>query len=111
MKDCKIQKIPYQCFCFCKELKNIQLPQDVTAFGNVCFLKAKFDKLTINAGTYVDDNAFGKASIGELVFTDDNNSLVKTAVHPLAFEDASVGKLIIPDHMYDRFKEAINKMQ
>lgn len=111
MKDCKIQKIPYQCFCFCEELKNIQLPKNITAFDNVCFLKAKFDKLTINAGTYVDDNAFGKASIGELVFTDDNNSLVKTTVRPLAFGNASVGKLIIPDHMYDRFKDAIDKMQ
>lgn len=111
MKDCKIQKIPYQCFCFCEKLKDIQLPKNITAFSNVCFLKAKFDKLTINAGTYVDDNAFGKASIGELVFTDDNNSLVKTDVHSLAFEDASVGKLVIPDHMYDRFKDAIDKMQ
>lgn len=111
MKDCKIQKIPYQCFCLCKELKNIQLPKSITAFSNVCFLRTKLNKLTINAGTYVDDNAFGKASIGELVFADDNNSLVKTDVHSLAFEDASVGKLIIPDHMYDRFKDAIDKMQ
>lgn len=111
MKDCKIQKIPYQCFCFCEELKNVQLPQNITAFDHTCFLKAKLDKLTVSAGTYVDNNAFGKASIGELVFTDDNNSLVKTTVRPLAFEDASVGKLIIPDHMYDRFKDAIDKIQ
>lgn len=111
MKDCKIQKIPYQCFCFCEKLKDIQLPQNITTFDNGCFLKVKFDKLIINAGTYVDNNAFGKASIGELVFTDDNNSLVKTAVHPLAFEDTKVGKLAIPDHMYDRFKDAIDKIQ
>lgn len=111
MSACKIQKIPYQCFCFCEELKDIQLPQNITDFNNGCFLKVKFNKLTINAGTYVDDNAFSKTSIDELVFTDDNNNLVKTAVHPLAFEDAEVGKLIIPDHMYDRFKDAIDKMQ
>lgn len=111
MSACKMQKIPYHCFCFCEELKNVQLPQNVTIFSNACFLKTKLDKLTINAGTYVDDNAFGKASIDELVFTDDNNSLVKTTVRPLAFENASVGKLIIPDHMYDRFKDAIDKIQ
>lgn len=111
MKACKIQEIPYQCFCFCKGLKDVQLPQDVTAFDNSCFLRAKLNKLTINAGTYVDDNAFGKMSINELVFADDNNSLIKTAVHPLAFEDAKIGKLVIPDHMYDRFKDAIGKMQ
>lgn len=111
MKACKIQEIPYQCFCFCKGLKDVQLPQDVTAFDNSCFLRAKLNKLTINAGTYVGNNAFSKSFISELIFTDDTNHLMKTVVHSLAFEDAKVGKLIIPDHMYDRFKDAIDKMQ
>lgn len=111
MKACKIRKIPCQCFCFCEGLKDIQLPQDVIAFDNGCFLRAKLNKLTINAGTYVDDNAFGKSFINELVFADDTNRLTKTAVHPLAFENAEVGKLAIPDHMYDRFKDAIDKIQ
>ena len=111
MKTCKIQEIPYQCFCFCKGLKDVQLPQDVTAFDNSCFLRAKLNKLTINAGTYVGNNAFSKSFISELIFTDDTNHLMKTVVHSLAFEDAKVGKLAIPDHMYDRFKDAINQMQ
>ena len=111
MKACKIRKIPCQCFCFCDRLKDIQLPQDVIAFDNGCFLRAKLNKLVINAGTYVDDNAFGKSFISELVFADDTNCLTKTAVHSLAFENAEVGKLAIPDHMYDRFKEAIDKIQ
>lgn len=111
MKDCKIQKIPYQCFCFCEKLKDIQLPQNITTFDNECFLKVKFDKLIINAGTYVDNNAFDKSFINELIFADDTNCLTKTAVHPLAFENAEVGKLAIPDHMYDRFKDAIDKIQ
>lgn len=111
MKACKIQKIPYQCFCFCKGLKDVQLPQDVTAFDNSCFLRAKLNKLTINAGTYVGNNAFSKSFISELIFTDDTNHLMKTVVHSLAFEDAKVGKLAIPDHMYDRFKDAIDKIQ
>lgn len=111
MKACKIQEIPYQCFCFCKGLKDVQLPQDVTAFDNSCFLRAKLNKLTINAGTYVGNNAFSKSFISELIFTDDTNHLMKTVVHSLAFEDAKVGKLAIPDHMYDRFKDAIDKMQ
>jgi len=111
MKTCKIQEIPYQCFCCCKELKNVQLPQNVTAFDNSCFLRANLNKLTINTGTYVGNNAFSKSFISELVFTDDTNHLMKTAVHPLAFEDAKVGKLVIPDHMYDRFKDAIDKIQ
>lgn len=111
MKTCKIQEIPYQCFCFCKGLKDVQLPQDVTVFDNSCFLRAKLNKLTINAGTYVGNNAFSKSFISELIFTDDTNHLMKTVVHSLAFEDAKVGKLAIPDHMYDRFKDAINQMQ
>lgn len=111
MKACKIQEIPYQCFCFCKGLKDVQLPQDVTAFDNSCFLRAKLNKLTINAGTYVGNNAFSKSFISELIFTDDANHLMKTVVHSLAFEGAKVGRLIIPDHMYDRFKDAINQMQ
>lgn len=111
MKTCKIQEIPYQCFCFCKGLKDVQLPQDVTAFDNSCFLRARLNKLTINAGTYVGNNAFSKSFISELIFTDDTNHLMKTVVHSLAFEDAKVGKLAIPDHMYDRFKDAINQMQ
>lgn len=111
MKTCKIRKIPYQCFCFCEGLKDVQLPQDVIAFGNGCFLRSKLNKLTINTGTYVDDNAFGKSFISELVFANDTNCLTKTAVHPLAFENAEVGKLVIPDHMYDRFKDAIDKIQ
>lgn len=111
MKACKIQEIPYQCFCFCKRLKDVQLPQDVTAFDNSCFLRAKLNKLTINAGTYVGNNAFSKSFISELIFTDDTNHLMKTVVHSLAFEGAKVGRLIIPDHMYDRFKDAINQMQ
>lgn len=111
MKTCKIQEIPYQCFCFCKGLKDVQLPQDVTAFDNSCFLRARLNKLTINAGTYVGNNAFSKSFISELIFTDDTNHLMKTVVHSLAFEDAKVGKLAIPDHMYDRFKDAIDKIQ
>lgn len=111
MKACKIRKIPRQCFCFCDRLKNIQLPQNVINFDNSCFFRTEINKLTINAGTYVDDNAFGKSFINELVFADDTNCLTKTAVHPLAFENAEVGKLAIPDHMYDRFKEAIDKIQ
>lgn len=111
MKTCKIQEIPYQCFCFCKGLKDVQLPQDVTAFDNSCFLRAKLNKLTINAGTYVGNNAFSKSFISELIFTDDTNHLMKTVVHSLAFENAKVGKLAIPDHMYDRFKDAIDKIQ
>lgn len=111
MKACKIRKIPRQCFCFCDRLKNVQLPHDITAFDNGCFLRAKLNKLVINAGTYVDNNAFGKSFINELVFADDTNRLTKTAVHPLAFENAEVGKLAIPDHMYDRFKDAIDKIQ
>lgn len=109
MKDCKIQKIPYQCFC--EKLKDIQLPQDVTIFDSDCFLRAKFNKLIINTGTYIGDNAFGKSFINELVFVDDTNHLTKTDVHSLAFENAEVGKLAIPDHMYDRFKDAIDKIQ
>lgn len=111
MEACKIQKIPYQCFRLCEELKDIELPQNVIAFDSSCFSKVKLSKLTINAGTYIDDNAFGRASIDELVFTDDNNNLIKTAVHSFAFEEAKIGKLVIPDHMYDRFKNAINEMQ
>lgn len=111
MKACKIREVPCQCFCFCNELKDIQLPQDITAFNSSCFLRAKINKLVINAGTYVDNNAFGKSFINELVFADDTNHLTKTAVHPLAFENAEVGKLAIPDHMYDRFKDAIDKIQ
>ena len=111
MKTCKIQKMPYQCFCFCDRLKDVQLSQDITAFDNDCFSRAKLNKLVINAGTYVDNNAFGKSFINELVFADDTNCLAKTAVHPLAFENAEVGKLAIPDHMYDRFKDAIDKIQ
>lgn len=111
MKTCKIQKMPYQCFCFCDRLKDVQLSQDITAFDNDCFSRAKLNKLVINAGTYVDNNAFGKSFINELVFADDTNHLTKTAVHPLAFENAEVGKLAIPDHMYDRFKDAIDKIQ
>lgn len=111
MKACKIREVPCQCFCFCNELKDIQLPQDITAFNSSCFLRAKINKLVINAGTYVDNNAFDKSFINELVFADDTNHLTKTAVHPLAFENAEVGKLAIPDHMYDRFKDAIDKIQ
>lgn len=111
MKACKIREVPCQCFCFCNELKDIQLPQDITAFNSSCFLRAKINKLVINAGTYVDNNAFGKSFINELVFADDTNHPTKTVVHPLAFENAEVGKLAIPDHMYDRFKDAIDKIQ
>lgn len=111
MKACKIREVPCQCFCFCNELKDIQLPQDITAFNSSCFLRAKINKLVINAGTYVDNNAFGKSFINELVFADDTNHLTKTVVHPLAFENAEVGKLAMPDHMYDRFKDAIDKIQ
>lgn len=111
MKACKIREVPCQCFCFCNKLKDIQLPQDITAFNSSCFLRAKINKLVINAGTYVDNNAFGKSFINELVFADDTNHLTKTVVHPLAFENAEVGKLAMPDHMYDRFKDAIDKIQ
>ena len=111
MKNCKIQEIPYQCFCCCESLKNVQLPQDVTVFDSGCFFMANLNKITINVGTYVGNNAFSKASISELVFANDTNRLMKTAVHPLAFENAKVGKLAIPDHMYDRFKDAIDKIQ
>lgn len=71
----------------------------------------KFNKLVINAGIRIGNGAFSEAVIDELEFVDDANSPTRTIVDISAFEGAKIGRLIIPDHMYGRFKDAINQMQ
>lgn len=107
----KLKAIPLYCFDGCSKLTNVKLPPNVCKFDDSCFDSVKFDRLVINAGTRVNFHAFYKVSINELEFIDDTDEFIKTVVDILAFEDAKVGRLIIHDHMYDRFKEAINKMQ
>lgn len=107
----KLKVIPLYCFEGCSKLTNVKLPPNVCKFGDGCFDSVKFDRLVINAGTRVDFHAFYKVFINELEFIDDTDEFVKTVVDILAFENTKVGRLIIPDHMYDRFKDAINQMQ
>lgn len=107
----KLKTIPSYCFESCSKLTDVKLPSNVCKFGDGCFDSVKFDRLVITAGTRIDYHAFYKVSINELEFIDDTDEFVKTVVDILAFEGAKVGRLIIPDHMYDRFKDAINQMQ
>lgn len=111
----KLKTIPSYCFEDCDKLTDIKLPLNVCKFGDGCFSSVfnsvKFDRLAIKAGTRVNFYAFSKASINELEFIDDTDEFIKTVVDQYAFEDAKVGRLIIPDHMYDRFKDAIDKIQ
>lgn len=107
----KLKAIPLYCFEDCNKLTNVKLPPNVCKFNENCFDSVKFDRLVINAGTCVDFHAFYKVSINELEFIDDTDRLVKTTVDILAFEGTKVGRLVIPDHMYDRFKDAIDKIQ
>lgn len=107
----KLKAIPLYCFEGCSKLTNVKLPPNVCKFDDSCFDSVKFDRLVINAGTRVNFHAFYKVSINELEFIDDTDEFIKTVVDILAFEDAKVGRLIIPDHMYDRFKEAISQIQ
>lgn len=107
----KLKAIPLFCFEGCSKLIDVKLPSNVCKFGDGCFDSVKFDRLVITAGTRIDYHAFYKVSINELEFIDDTDEFVKTVVDILAFENTKVGRLIIPDHMYDRFKDAINQMQ
>lgn len=107
----KLKAIPLYCFEGCSKLIDVKLPSNVCKFGDGCFDSVKFDRLVITAGTRIDYHAFYKVSINELEFIDDTDEFVKTVVDILAFENTKVGRLIIPDHMYDRFKDAINQMQ
>ena len=107
----KLKAIPLYCFESCSKLTNVKLPPNVCKFSDGCFKSVKFDKLVIKAGTHVDFHAFGKTSINELEFIDDADEFTKTIVDVFAFESTKVGRLIIPDHMYDRFKKAISKIQ
>ena len=107
----KLKTIPSYCFESCSKLTDVKLPLNVCKFGDGCFNSVKFDRFVIKAGTRVDFYAFGKTSINELEFIDDTDEFIKTVVDVSAFEDAKVDRLIIPDHMYDRFKDAIDKIQ
>lgn len=107
----KLKTIPSYCFESCSKLTNVKFPSNVCKFGDGCFDSVKFDRLVITAGTRIDYHAFYKVSINELEFIDDTDEFVKTVVDILAFEGAKVGRLIIPDHMYDRFKDAISRIQ
>lgn len=107
----KLKAIPLYCFDGCSKLTNVKLPPNVCKFDDSCFDSVKFDRLVINAGTRVNFHAFYKVSINELEFIDDTDEFIKTVVNISAFKGIKVGRLIIPDHMYDRFKEAISQMQ
>lgn len=107
----KLKTIPSYCFESCSKLTDVKLPSNVCKFGDGCFDSVKFDRLVITAGTHIDYHAFYKVSINELEFIDDTDEFIKTTVNISAFEGTKVGRLIIPDHMYDRFKEAISQIQ
>lgn len=106
-----VKTISTRCFEDCNKLTDIKLPPNVRKFADSCFKSVKFDSLVINAGIRIDNGAFSEAVIDELEFVDDANSPTRTIVDISAFEGAKVGRLIIPDHMYGRFKNAINEMQ
>lgn len=106
-----VKTISTRCFEDCNKLTDIKLPPNVRKFADSCFKSVKFDSLVINAGIRIDNGAFSEAVIDELEFVDDANSPTRTIFDISAFEGAKVGRLIIPDHMYGRFKNAINKMQ
>lgn len=106
-----VKTISTRCFEDCNKLTDIKLPPNVRKFADSCFKSVKFDSLVINAGIRIGNGAFSEAVIDELEFVDDANSPTRTIVDISAFEGAKVGRLIIPDHMYDRFKDAINQMQ
>ena len=97
--------------CIRDRLTDIKLPLNVRKFADGCFESAKFNSLVIKAGMRIDYHALSEAVIDELEFVDDANSPTRTIVDISAFEGAKVGRLIIPDHMYGRFKDAINQMQ
>lgn len=107
----KLKAIPSYCFEGCSKLTNVKLPSNVCKFGDGCFKSVKFDRLVITAGTCINYHAFYKVSINELEFIDDADEFTKTIVDVFAFESTKVGRLIIPDHMYDRFKKAISRIQ
>lgn len=107
----KIKTISANCFGGCSRLKDIKLPPNICELNEGCFVSVKLDKLVIKAGTRINYYAFSEAVINELEFDDDADEFVKTIVDLRAFKNAKVGRLIIPDHMYGRFKEAIDKMQ
>lgn len=107
----KIETISEHCFENCVSLEDVKLPPYVHKFDDGCFASAKFDKLTIKNGMRINFHAFSEASINELEFVDDAAGRAKTVVDQYAFDTAEVGRLIISDHMYDRFKEAVDKMQ
>lgn len=107
----KIKTISANCFGDCSRLKDIKLPPNICELNEGCFASVKLDKLVIKAGTHINYYAFSEAVINELEFDDDVDEFIKTIVDLRAFKNAKVGRLIIPDHMYGRFKEAIDKMQ
>lgn len=107
----KIKTISTRCFENCSSLEDVKLPPYVHKFDNNCFKSVRLDKLVIKAGMRVNFYAFSEASINELEFVDDAAGRAKTVVDEYAFEDAEVGRLIIPDHMYNKFKGAINRIQ
>lgn len=107
----KIKTISANCFGDCSRLKDIKLPPNICELNEGCFASVKLDKLVIKAGTHINYYAFSEAVINELEFDDDADEFIKTIVDLRAFKNAKVGRLIIPDHMYGRFKEAIDKMQ
>lgn len=107
----KIKTISANCFEGCSRLKDIKLPPNICELNEGCFASVKLDKLVIKAGTRINYYAFSEAVINELEFDNDVDEFIKTIVYLHAFKNAKVGRLIIPDHMYGRFKNAIDKIQ
>lgn len=112
MSDCnKIETISAYCFENCISLEDVKLPPNVHKLNDSCFESVKFDKFVIKARMHINFHAFSKAIINELEFIDDAVDRAKTVVDEYAFEAAEVGRLIIPDHMYNKFKGAINRIR
>lgn len=107
----KIKTISANCFEGCSRLKDIKLPPNICELNEGCFASVKLDKLVIKAGTRINYYAFSEAVINELEFDNDVDEFIKTIVDLHAFKNAKVGRIIIPDHMYGRFKNAIDKIQ
>lgn len=107
----KIKIISANCFGGCSRLNDIKLPPKIRELNDGCFISVKFDRLEVKAGMRINLHAFSEAIINELEFDDDADEFVKTIVDLYAFENAKVGRLIIPDHMYNRFKDAISKIK
>lgn len=109
----KLKTIPEECFGYCNNELEIELPCKKLIFERRCLDGTKLEHLTIYSGkdSGLKECALFGAKIHTLEFLPDENETEQAQYTGREFINAKIDELLIPDYLYDKYKKIWDSMK